>query len=200
MENKIAGNSAPPTVNTEPRTGGAAERPVLRLPPVDGTPPEKRTISQIIAAQRDHQAGIALECEVREVARSLGLPEPEARRLAAASRVGFRIVNGEPVPVAEDRQTVVRSADGVNVMSVAEWVAQQARATSPQPAPRSGEGGNLPSGQPPAEMWPGEEEVLPQPNPFRRKTWNLTEQMRLQRRDPRQARRLKAEACAAGES
>jgi hypothetical protein len=45
-----------------------------------------------------------------------------------------------------------------------------------------------------------DEEVLPVANPYRRKTWNLTAQMRLQRRDPRLARRLKAEAHADGES
>jgi len=42
-------------------------------------------------------------------------------------------------------------------------------------------------------------EELPQRNPFRSKTWNLTAQMQLLRDDPKKARRLKAEAEADGE-
>ena len=40
---------------------------------------------------------------------------------------------------------------------------------------------------------------LPQPNPFRAKTWNMTQQARLLMREPKKAERLKAEAVADGE-
>jgi hypothetical protein len=36
-------------------------------------------------------------------------------------------------------------------------------------------------------------------NPFRKRFWNLTEQMRLQKNDPEFAARLKAEAWAEGD-
>jgi hypothetical protein len=112
--------------------------------------------------------------------------------LGEQARAGFRIVQGEPVPVAGDRQTVLLAADGVNVLSVTEWVARQVRG-------QKAEAGSQPRGEDGRWTMEDGEEVLPMRNPFRRKTWNLTEQMRLQRRDPRLAKRLKAEAWAEGE-
>ena len=159
------------------------QREPLRLPPVQVVPQEKMTMRQVMEAQANQQAGITLECEVKRLAREHGLDTAEVVKLAEAARAGFRIVNGEPVPVAGDRQTVVLSADGVNVMSIAEWVAKKVRGQKPEDGGQARE----------------EDEVLPMRNPFRGKTWNLTEQMRLLRRDPKLARRLKAEAWAAGE-
>lgn len=155
--------------------------PVRRLAPVAVVAPEKMTMGQLQRAQRDHQAGIALESEIRRLAREQGLDAGEVTRLAEAARAGFRIMDGEPIPVAGDRQTVLLAADGVNVLSVQEWVERNAK------------------GKMQNEKL-GEDEVLPRRNPFRRKTWNLTEQMRLGRRDPKLARRLKAEAWAEGEN
>jgi|GEM_PF-6174801 len=45
-----------------------------------------------------------------------------------------------------------------------------------------------------------EDEELPQRNPFRSRTWNLTAQLCLIRDEPLKARRLQAEAEAAGET
>jgi len=172
------------------RTGNEpAQRPPLRLTPVVVKAREKMTARELVDAARDHQAGIALECEVRRLAREQGLDLAEITKLGEEARVGFRIVDGEPVPVAGDRQTVVLAADGLNTLSVTEWVARQVRALGLGPRDAKGQ-------------WQGqdEDEVLPMRNPFRRKTWNLTEQMRLQRRDPKLARRLKAEVWADGEN
>lgn len=77
---------------------------------------------------------------------------------------------------------VLLGTDGVNLMSVAERVARQARGNDGR-----------------CEMADGVE-MLPKRNPFRRKTWNLTEQMQLTRRDPRLARKLKAKVWAEGEN
>ena len=171
---------------TRPTEGGGAQgltRPTLRLAPVAVVAREKMSVGQLMQAQRDHQAGISLEAEIRQLARELGLDAKEATQIAEASRAGFRIVKGEPIPVAGDRHTVLLGADGVNVMSVAEWVERNAKLKIKN------------------EKWDSrEDEVLPMRNPFRRKTWNLTEQMRLMRRDPKLAKRFKAEAYAAGES
>ena len=166
-----------------------AARPPLRLAPAAVTPREQMTARELQYAARDHQAGIGLECEVRRLAREHGLELDAVNRLGESARAAFRIVDGEPVPVAADRQTVLLAADGVNVLGVADWVGRQVRA--------------LGLGLPDAKgQWQGpeEDEILPMRNPFRAKTWNLTEQMKLQRRDPKLARRLKAEAYADGES
>ncbi len=46
---------------------------------------------------------------------------------------------------------------------------------------------------------PTNTDKLPQPNPFRAKTWNMTQQARLMKREPKKAERLQAEAVAEGE-
>ena len=175
------------TAREDSRPTTEAQRPPLRLGPVVVKPREKMTARELMNAARDHQAGIALEGTVRRLAREQALDPADITKLGEAARAAFRIVDGEPVPVQADRQTVVLAADGLNVMGVQEWFGKQLRAFGLGPRDAKGQ-------------WQGEEdEVLPMRNPFRRKTWNLTEQMKLQRRDPKLARRLKAEAYAAGE-
>ncbi len=175
-----------------PTSGGASgtgERRTLRLGPVAVKAREKMTSRELTEAQRDHQAGINLECEIRRMARESGLDPAVAAKLGTATWGAFRIVEGEPVPVGADRQTVLLAADGVNVMGVQEWFGKQLRSLGLGPRDTKGQ-------------WQGldDDEVLPMRNPFRRKTWNLTEQMRLGRRDPKLARKLKAEAWADGEN
>lgn len=173
-----------------PGEPAATAKPVaLRLTLAKELPREKMSLGQLMAAQRDRQAGIELEAEVRRLAQQEGLDAAAARQLARQAAAGFRFVNGEPFPVAADRQTVLLGADGVSVLTVADWVARQVRQL--RSTPREADGRFAPG---------ADEEVLPVANPYRRKTWNLTAQMRLQRRDPRLARRLKAEAYADGES
>jgi hypothetical protein len=64
---------------------------------------------------------------------------------------------------------------------VAEWVGRQAKA-SPElfETPARGDGYVEPE--------------LPARNPFKKRFWNLTEQMRLRKADPERAARLKREA------
>ena len=57
------------------------------------------------------------------------------------------------------------------------------------------DGGGSATGQRPADK----QDDLPQPNPFRARTWNLTQQARLMKREPKKAERLQAEAVAEGE-
>ena len=193
-ETNIAELGSTPHPDPLPDRGGegslqtaTSQRPPLRVRPVVVKPREKMTARELMNAARDHQAGIALEGTVRRLAREQGLDPAEITKLGEAARVAFRIVDGEPVPVAADRQTVVLAADGLNTLSVTEWVKRKVRDMQPR-----NEKGTW--------QMDDDEEVLPMRNPFRRKTWNLTEQMRLQRRDPKLARRLKAEAWADGEN
>ena len=79
----------------------------------------------------------------------------------------------------------MRREDG-GLLTVAEWVH-----LTLSPSPQSGEGRPKPVG-----TFGPSQVVLPvkAKNPFRRESWNLTEQMRIQRRDPELAARLKSEA------
>ena len=138
------------------------------------------TIGQQILRQRDAQARIRLEAEVREVAQQRGAGAAEARALAEKSRAVFALVNGEPQAVAGDGKTPLTGEDGAALLTVEEWVRQQLPATSGR-----------------AALGPTVAPLPPVPrNPWRRATWNLTEQMRLLRRDPEQARRLRDAAAA----
>jgi hypothetical protein len=101
----------------EEKGGGQAEKRTLRLAPVAVKAREKMTARELMEAARDHQAGIALEGELRRVAREQGLNAEEAGKLAEATRAGFRRVNGEPIPVEVDRVTVLLGPDGVNVLT-----------------------------------------------------------------------------------
>ena len=66
-------------------------------------------------------------------------------------------------------------------MTVGEWVRSQRKAATELFAPATPADGIV-------------EPELPPRNPFKRKHWNLTEQMRLQRTDPERAAKLKREA------
>ena len=137
------------------------------------------TLGQQMLAQRDRQAGFRLEWEVRNAARARGADGAEIEKVVARARSEFVLVNGEARALAGDGKTVLRREDG-GLVTVEEWVAGavpvRARAVGtlgPSPVAVAG--------------------PLPMKNPFKRGSWNLTEQMRLQRRDPELAARLRAE-------
>jgi len=138
------------------------------------------TLGQQMLAQRDRQAGFRLEWEVRKAARARGADQGEIERVVARARSEFVLVNGEARAVAPDGKTVLRRKDG-GLVTVEEWVA----GAVPARARAVGTLGPSPVvvvAAPPAMR-----------NPFKRGSWNLTEQMRLERRDPELAARLRAE-------
>jgi hypothetical protein len=141
---------------------------------------EKRwTIGEQMLQQRDHQARIGLEGEIRTLARERGASLAEAAEVVQQSRAVFAIVNGEPRAMAGDGKTPIASEDGTALLSVSEWVAKQMP--------------NAPTG---ATLGPTVAPLPPvQRNPWRKSSWNLTEQMRLMRRDPALARRFRDEAA-----
>jgi hypothetical protein len=159
---------------------GPTPQPRRVLPEPAPVSPEKRTLRQVMDAQAASQAMFGVESEVRALARGLGASPQVVNELAQRSRGAFRVIGGVVCPVAADGRTAVRTADGERLLPVAEWTRQQARALAPELFPR-------PDGA-------FEEPPLPMRNPFRKKSWNLTEQMRLRKRDPEYAARLKAEA------
>ena len=138
------------------------------------------TMGEQMLRQREAQARIRLEAEVRAAAQKRGATRAEAEGLAEESRGAFAIVNGEARAVAADGKSALANADGTALLTVREWVAKHVA----EPAPTSSFGPTVVP-LPPVER-----------NPWRRSSWNLTEQMRLIRRDPELARKLRDEAAA----
>jgi hypothetical protein len=104
--------------------------------------------------------------------------------ITSRARATFKLVDG--VPQAFDGETMRPGKDGVSPLTLAEWVdglvgdaPHLFEANAGGGAAGSGSGGT------------GNRSVK---NPFRKETWNLTEQMKLQKSDPGLAARLKAAA------
>ena len=107
--------------------------------------------------------------------------------ITARARNVFRLVNGVPTAFEADGQTVRVGKDGGSAMTLDEWVEQQV-ADAPHLFESNAGGGAASNGSGGAG---GNRSVR---NPFRKETWNLTEQMKLERTDPTLAARLRAAA------
>ena len=106
--------------------------------------------------------------------------------LTARARGVFRLVNGVPAAFQPDGVTPLLGKDGVTPRSLAVWV-DLLVADAPhlfEPSAGGGAVGSTSGG--------GVNRSVK--NPYRKESWNLTEQMRLQRSDPALAARLKAAA------
>jgi hypothetical protein len=113
-----------------------------------------------------------------------GLVPSAIADLTARARSAFRLVNGAPVAVEADGQTPRLGKDGVTPISIDEW-AEGLVKDAPHLFERNsgaGAGGSVGASGNGAK------------NPWRKKSWNLTEQMKLIRLDPKQAEQLKASA------
>jgi hypothetical protein len=106
--------------------------------------------------------------------------------IAARARNTFKLVNGVPQAFEADGQTARVGKDGVTPMTLAEWVDMQV-SDAPHLFESNAGGGAAGNGS----GGVGNKSVK---NPFRKETWNLTEQMKLQKSDPQLAARLKASA------
>jgi hypothetical protein len=111
--------------------------------------------------------------------RATALPDITAR-----ARQSFKLVNGVPQAFEADGQTARMGKDGP--MTLAEWV-DALVSDAPHLFEANAGGGAAGSGSGGA----GNRSVK---NPFRKDSWNLTEQMKLQKSDPQLAARLKASA------
>jgi hypothetical protein len=115
-----------------------------------------------------------------------GLRPTALTDITARARSVFKLVNGAPQAFEADGQTVRYGRDGVTPMTLDEWVDAQV-AEAPhlfEPNAGGGAAGNSSGGA-------GNRSVK---NPFKRESWNLTEQMKLMKSDPQLAARLKAAA------
>ncbi|MGZ4971682.1 MAG: hypothetical protein ACXWDN_02895 [Limisphaerales bacterium] len=113
-----------------------------------------------------------------------GLRATALTDITARARNIFKLVNGVPTAFEADGQTVRIGKDGVQPMSLEEWVDTQV-SEAPHLFESNAGGGAAGNGSGGA----GNRSVK---NPYRKETWNLTEQMHLQKTDPNLAARLKA--------
>lgn len=141
-----------------------------------------------ITSERDalnaRLVSIQIDQAVVSEATKRGLRATALPDITARARTTFRLVNGVPQAFESDGQTVRTGKDGFTPLSLAEWIDLQV-----SEAPHLFES-NVGSGAPGS----GSVGTGPRQNPFRKETWNLTEQMRLLKSEPALAARLQAAA------
>ena len=103
--------------------------------------------------------------------------------ITARARSVFRLVTGVPQALEADGQTTRVGKDGLTPLTMAEWVDTQV-SEAPHLFESNAGGGAAGNGSGGAGVGSGK-------NPFRRESWNLTEQMRLLKSDPQLAARLR---------
>ena len=143
-----------------------------------------------VTSERDALHGrltaIQIDQAVVTEATKRGLRPTAIPDIAARARTNFKLVNGVPQAFEADGQTARMGKDGMTPMTLAEWI-DALVSDAPHLFEANAGGGAAGSGSGGA----GNRSVK---NPFRKETWNLTEQMKLQKSDPQLAARLKASA------
>ncbi|HMJ92414.1 MAG TPA: hypothetical protein VK530_21505 [Candidatus Acidoferrum sp.] len=148
-----------------------------------------------VATERDalnaRLVAIQIDQGVITVASKRGLRASAMPDITARARGVFRLVNGLPTAFDADGQTVRTGKDGVTPMTLEEWVDAQVSEAPHLFESNSGGGaaGNASGGSGAGARANGSLR-----NPFRRESWNLTEQMKIQKSDPSLATRLRAAA------
>jgi hypothetical protein len=131
---------------------------------------------------------IQIDQGILAAATKRGLRPTALPDITARARTIFRLVNGVPTAFESDGQTVRAGKDRVSPMTLEEWIETQVSEAPHLFEPSSGGGAAVAHVGTPAGRG------NPAKNPFRKDSWNLTEQMRLQRQDPNLAARLRASA------
>ena len=149
-----------------------------------------------LASERDtlnaRLATIQIDQAVVSEATKRGLRPTALPDITARARNTFRLVNGVPQAFESDGQTVRVGKDGLTPLSLAEWIdAQVADAPHLFESNAGGGGGGATSPYGNGSGGAGNRAFS---NPFRKESWNLTEQMKFQKTDPQLAARLQAAA------
>jgi hypothetical protein len=131
---------------------------------------------------------IQIDQGVITAATKRGLRPSALTDITARARTVFKLVNGAPQAFEADGKTVRYGRDGITPMTLEEWADAQV-ADAPHLFESNAGGGAASNGGGAAA---GSQRSVK--NPFRKDTWNLTEQMKLQKSDPQLAARLKAAA------
>ena len=142
----------------------------------------------VVVAERDALHGrltaIQIDQAVVSEATKRGLRPTAIPDITSRARLTFKLVDG--VPQAFDGDKVRTGKDGVSPMTLAEWV-DALVSDAPHLFEANAGGGAAGSSSGGA----GNRSVK---NPFRKETWNITEQMKIEKSDPQLAARLKATA------
>jgi hypothetical protein len=145
-----------------------------------------------VTAERDslntRLTSIQIDQGIITVATKRGLRPTAIQDITSRARTVFKLVNGAPQAFEPDGKTVRYGKDGITPMTLEEWVDAQV-ADAPHLFESNAGGGAASNG---AGGAAGVNRSVK--NPFRKETWNLTEQMKLQKSDPGLAARLKAAA------
>jgi hypothetical protein len=148
-----------------------------------GVVAERDALNARLAAVQIDQAAVA-------AATKRGLRPTALADLTARARGVFKLANGFPTAFEADGSTVRVGRDGLSTMTLEEWVDALVSDAPHLFEPNAGGGaagaasGGGSGARPHGALR----------NPFRKETWNLTEQMQLQKTDPQLAARLKAAA------
>jgi len=143
-----------------------------------------------VVAERDALHGrltaIQIDQAVVNEATKRGLRATAIPDITSRARMTFKLVDG--VPQAFDGEKTRPGKDGVSPMTMAEWVDAL---VSDAPHLFEANAGGGAAGSSSGGAGGGNRSVK---NPFRKETWNLTEQMKIEKADPQLAARLKATA------
>lgn len=135
-------------------------------------------------------SAIQIDQGVITVATRKGLRPTAIPDITARARSVFRLVNGAPSAFETDGKTVRVGKDGITPMTLEEWVDAQV-SDAPHLFESNAGGGAAGDASGGGATTRAGRSVK---NPFRKETWNLTEQMKLLKSDPGLAARLKAAA------
>ena len=131
---------------------------------------------------------IQIDQGVLTAATKRGLRPTALPDITARARQTFKLVKGVPQAFEADGKTVRVGRDGTSPMTLEEWMDAQV-SDAPHLFEANAGGGAASNGAGGAAA-----SARTTKNPFRQESWNLTEQMKLQKTDPGLAARLKASA------
>jgi hypothetical protein len=144
-----------------------------------------------LTSERDALNGrlstIQIDQGILSAATKRGLRATALPDITARGRAIFKLVNGVPLALEADGQSIRAGKDGASPLTVDEWIDSQVSEAPHLFETSTGtgvQGGAVANAS-------GNRTVK---NPFRKETWNLTEQMRLQKSNPQLAAALKSAA------
>ena len=193
-EEKLLGSGPTPHPNPLP----SAEREKIEKVVENRIKGVKADLEKQIATlttERDAMTGrltsIQIDQGVLTVATKRGLRPTAIPDITTRARNIFRLVNGVPTAFEPDGKTLRYGKDGLTPMTLEEWVDAQ---VSEAPLLFESNAGGGAASNASGGGASGARANGSLRNPFRRDSWNLTEQMKLQKSDPQLAARLKAAA------
>ena len=139
-----------------------------------------------LEATKGQLSSVLIDQAVVTEATKRGLRPTAIPDITARARLTFKLLNGVPQAFEADGKIARMGKDGVTPLNLGSWV-DALVSDAPHLFEANAGGGAVGSGSGGA----GNRSVK---NPFRKESWNLTEQMKLQKTDPALAARLKAAA------